>query len=41
MARVCGRGYGRECGRKTALGDVRTEEPLYSGHHWDLAGCPV
>ena len=20
---------------------LHTEEPLYSGHHWDPAGCPV
>ena len=25
----------------TQLGVPYTMEPLYTGHHWDLAGCPV
>ena len=25
----------------TPLAVLYTVEPLYSGHHWDLAGCPV
>ena len=25
----------------TQLAVLYTVEPLYSGHHWDPAGCPV
>ena len=25
----------------TQLGVLYTVEPLYRGHHWDPAGCPV